>query len=297
MNDRPIRLDSFKNAHNHYHLRKRTTTDAGEAPHHHDCYQLVYVTKGRMYHGLPERLVTLKPGDAFLVPPGYVHGTQASPGFENEFYSLSFRQALFSPGFVASPPYKFLSALRMNSMEQRPGDVRLRVHLAEADQGNMERLFRCLTCEFSANWDQEDTMAESLVAAMLRILARTYFGGRRQDSMEQARDVVRACMRYVDSNYMLDLTVDGLARQFAMSRSSFADLFAREAGVPVKQYVHRTRIRQAQNLCAVPTLSVREIAQLVGYGDFSTFYRNFKKITGLSPMEYRAEREKEDRTR
>lgn len=287
MNDRPILLDSFANVHNHYHLCRRATTDTGEVPHHHDCYQIVYVTKGRMVHGLPGRQVTLEPGDAFIVPPGYVHGTQASPGYENEYYSLSFRQGLFTPGFVTSPAYKFLSVLRLSSMQDKPADVRLRVHLAERDQKHMLRLFTCLLEEFEENWDLEDTMAGSLIAAMLRILARTYFGGQRQDSMEKARDAVRACIRYIDFNYMLDLNVDDLAHRFALSRSSFAALFSEMAGIPVKQYVNMRRIEQAQNLCAVESLPLREIATLVGYDDFSTFYRNFKKITGISPAEYR----------
>ena len=287
MTDHPILLASFANAHNHYHLCKRTTTDAGEAPHHHDCYQIVYVTKGRMVHGLPGRQVTLEPGDAFIVPPGYIHGTQASPGYENEYYSLSFRQGLFTPGFVTSPAHKFLSALRLSSMQDKPADVRLRVHLAEQDQKHMERLFVSLLEEFEENWDLVDTMAGSLIAAMLRILSRTYFGGQRQDSMEKARDAVRACIRYIDFNYMLDLNVDDLARQFAMSRSSFVSLFTQVAGMPVKQYVNHKRIEQAKNLCAVEEMPLREIANLVGYKDFSTFYRNFKKLTGKSPAAYR----------
>ena len=51
-------------------------------------------------------------------------------------------------------------------------------------------------------------------------------------------------------------------------------------------------IEQAQKLCALPDVSVREIAHLTGYQDFSTFYRNFKKLTGQSPAEYRALRMK-----
>ena len=289
MKDRPILLDAFAHVHNHYHLCCRTTTDAGEAPHHHDCYQIVYVTKGRMIHGLPGRQVFLEPGDAFIVPPGYVHRTQAAPGHENEFYSLSFRLGLFTPGFVTSPAYKFLSALRLSSMQDKPADVRLRVRLAEADQRHMERLFASLLDEFEENWDLEDTMAGSLIAAMLRILSRTYFDGQRQDSTEKARDAVRACIRYIDFNYMLDLKVDDLARQFALSRSSFVSLFTQEAGMPVKQYVNCKRIEQAKNLCAVEEMPLREIAHLVGYEDFSTFYRNFKKLTGQSPAEFRSE--------
>ena len=135
-------------------------------------------------------------------------------------------------------------------------------------------------------------MAGSLVAAMLQILSRTYFGSHGQKPLDQTQDAVRACIRYIDSNYMLDLNVEELARRFALSRSSFAALFPQMAGMPVKQYVNRRRIEQARKLCSVEGLPLREIARLVGYEDFSTFYRNFKKLTGVSPAEYRNEEAK-----
>ena len=72
-----------------------------------------------------------------------------------------------------------------------------------------------------------------------------------------------------------------------MSRSTFSLLFPQMAGMPLKRYITQKRIGEAALLAETTDLSFSEIASVVGYDDFSTFYRNFVKVTGLSPSAYR----------
>lgn len=256
----------------HVRIHRRQMTDLGEVPHYHDCYQILYVEDGRMLH----QQVVLQPGDCFIVPPGYVHHTKAA-GADLSYYSLTFRQELFSPGFVTSPAYEFLDKLRLTQQ-----DARLRIRLPGEESNRIRRLMELLLEEYDAGFDPDFTMAGHLVAAVLRVLARCD----KQDA-EPIPDPVAACIRYIDANYMLPLTPDGLAKQFAVSRSTLMEQFPKLAGMPVKRYLHRRRIRQAQKLLAIGSVSVREVSKLVGYEDFSTFYRNFKKQTGQSPTQYK----------
>lgn len=256
----------------HIRIHTRTVTDLGEQPHYHDCYQILYVQTGRMLH----QQVVLQPGDCFIVPPGYVHHTKADGG-DLRYCSLTFRPALFSPGFVTSPAHEFLDNLRMTRHE-----ARLRIRLPKHERKRMEQLFELLLDECSA-CDPQTTMSGHLVAAILRIASRCH----KPDAEVPIPDPIEACRRYIDANYMLPLTPDGLARQFALSRSALMDRFPKTAGLPVKQYLHRRRIEQAKKLLQTVKLSVREVSKLVGYEDFSTFYRNFKKYTDQSPAQYR----------
>ena len=256
----------------HIRIRTRTVTDLGEQPHYHDCYQLLYVQTGRMLH----QQTVLLPGDCFIVPPGYVHHTK-SQGNNLRYFSLTFRPALFSPGFVASPVGEFLEALRLTRHE-----ARLRVRLPKKEQQTIEALV-CLLREECETSDPQTTMAGHLMAAVLRIVSRCAS----MVEEEPSADPIDACIRYLDANYMLPLTPDTLARQFALSRSALMDRFPKVTGFPVKQYLHRRRIEQAKKLLQTGKVTVREAAKLVGYEDFSTFYRNFKKHTGQSPTEYK----------
>lgn len=256
----------------HVRIHRRQVTDLGEQPHYHDCYQILYVEQGKMLH----QDVALQPGDCFIVPPGYVHHTKAAD--KNLSYcSLTFRQELFSPGFVTSPAYEFLDKLRLTEQ-----DARLRIRLPKEEAAKMGQLLDLLLVEVSEDFAPDVTMAGHLVAAILRILARCD-----KAIPEPFSDPIAACMRYMDANYMLPLTPDGLARQFAVSRSTLMEQFPKETGLTVKQYLHHRRIEQAKKLLATGSVSVRETAKLVGYEDFSTFYRNFKKLTGHSPSQHK----------
>ena len=256
----------------HVRIHRRQITDLGEQPHYHDCYQVLYVEKGKMLH----QAVVLQPGDCFIVPPGYVHHTKAA-GKDLSYFSLTFRQELFSPGFVTSPAYEFLDGLRLARH-----DARLRIRLPKAEAAKLEQLLLLLMAEYTEDHSPDSTMAGHLVAAILRILARCD-----EPVKEPIADPIAACIRYMDANYMLPLTPDGLAKRFAFSRSALMEQFPKKTGMTVKRYLHHRRIRQAKKLLATGAVSVREVAKLVGYEDFSTFYRNFKKLTGQSPSQHK----------
>lgn len=278
-------LSALTNAPNHYRIHLLHGTNKGERLHVHDCYQILYVLEGQMLHGDLEHQVVLEPGTAFLVPPGHAHRTSAVAHRELTYYSVSFRQALFSPGFVASPVHDFLSTLRVRAILDQEADVRLRVRLSEPEQKQAQRLLEGLMEEYESRWDAENTMASHLVAGLLRILARSYAAVRK----EPKEDPIAACIRFLDNNYRLDLTLEELARRFALSRSALVRQFAERTGVSVKRYLHQKRIQQAGKLCGVPEIPIREIANLVGYQEVSTFYRNFVKFFGVSPAAYRVE--------
>ncbi len=259
----------------HVRIRRRQVTDLGEQPHYHDCYQVLYVETGKMLH----QDVVLQPGDCFIVPPGYVHHTKAA-GPDLSYCSLTFRQELFSPGFVTSPAYEFLDKLRLT---QR--DASLRIRLPAEEKHRMAQLMTLLMEEYTAGFDPSLTMAGHLVAAVLRVLARCD-----RSEAEPISDPIAACIQYMDANYMLPLTPESLAKRFAISRSALMEQFPKAAGMPVKRYLHHRRIHQGKKLLATGSVSVREVAKLVGYEDFSTFYRNFKKLVGSSPSEYQKDR-------
>lgn len=274
-------LIPLADAPNHFRIRKSSATGQGEIFHRHDYYQIFYVNQGAVIHRGPNRKVRLQPGDAYIVPPGYVHSTQAEKQEEVCYYSLSFTAQLFSPGFAASPAYSFLSALRLDAILTPERDVRMQVQLPHKEQENIRTLLDCLLGEYTSPWDQADTMASHLVAAILRILSRAYVRHSQQDP-----DPIARAVRYIDANSMLELTVEGLARQFALSRSAFAARFRERTGLPVKQYIHQKRMEQAGKLCASGSIPTREVARMVGYTDFSTFYRQFQKHFGCAPSRY-----------
>jgi len=83
-----------------------------------------------------------------------------------------------------------------------------------------------------------------------------------------------------------DWTLETLARQAGMSRSSFAERFAKVIGITPLNYLLQWRIAVAKNMLAREQVSVQETALAVGYQSASAFSTAFSRETGASPKEF-----------
>lgn len=81
--------------------------------------------------------------------------------------------------------------------------------------------------------------------------------------------------------------VSELATQLGMTRERLSRDFASAYGVALSAYLKRRQIRHAQRLLQSSVLSTTRIGYLCGFGTRRTFYRAFRRDTGLSPDQYR----------
>lgn len=84
-----------------------------------------------------------------------------------------------------------------------------------------------------------------------------------------------------------DWNVPALAKQAGFSRTHFTRVFANTIGLPPNRFIILRRIERARQLLDESTLSVSQIADSLGYSDVYFFSRQFKKITGSSPSDWR----------
>ena len=93
---------------------------------------------------------------------------------------------------------------------------------------------------------------------------------------------------YIDENYSdIQLSVNMLGKQMGVQAAYLSKQFKDYYGVSMLDYVASVRICHAKQLIGEHGLSVGETAQKVGFSDGLTFNRNFKKIEGISPAEYK----------
>ena len=76
-----------------------------------------------------------------------------------------------------------------------------------------------------------------------------------------------------------------------MSRSHLSTRFKNEAGMNLTEYIHYIKISEAKHLLAHTNKNLSIISNYLGYSSQSHFTRMFKKIVGVSPIEYREKRE------
>lgn len=100
-------------------------------------------------------------------------------------------------------------------------------------------------------------------------------------------DAIKKAQEIIETNYQDKLTVDQIASKIALSRRNFERRFKKATANTVMEYIQRVKIEAAKINLESSRQNVNEVMSKVGYSDPKAFRVTFKKITGLSPIEYR----------
>jgi transcriptional regulator GlxA family with amidase domain len=98
--------------------------------------------------------------------------------------------------------------------------------------------------------------------------------------------VIKA-QEFIEKNYNLKLTVADLAEQVGIARRTFERRFRKATANTVVEYLQRVKIEVAKQQLENGRKTVNEVMYEVGYTDTKAFREVFKKITGMSPVDYR----------
>ncbi|MBQ7564296.1 MAG: response regulator [Lachnospiraceae bacterium] len=102
-----------------------------------------------------------------------------------------------------------------------------------------------------------------------------------------AKGTITDVVTYIDRHFSDELSLVFLSEHFHIESTYLSRLFKKETGENVMNYIAKKRIGRAESLIREGELPINEIAFLVGYNDYNYFNKVFKKLTGLSPRDYR----------
>ena len=100
-------------------------------------------------------------------------------------------------------------------------------------------------------------------------------------------DSIREAQSFIEQNFQKRITVEQLAAMTAMGRRTFERRFKKATSNTVVEYLQRVKIEAAKKGLEANRKNVNEVMYEVGYSDAKAFRNTFKKITGLSPIDYR----------
>jgi transcriptional regulator GlxA family with amidase domain len=98
---------------------------------------------------------------------------------------------------------------------------------------------------------------------------------------------IKKAQDFIESNYQNKIKVDQLASMLAISRRNFERRFKKATANTVVEYIQRVKVEAAKQSLESSRENVNEVMYKVGYNDNKAFRTTFKKITGLSPVQYR----------
>lgn len=284
MNIKNFVLSYYKNSTENFHILKTSKVYEAKKPHTHDYFQIYFISKGSLTHYIENESAHLSQGDMFIVPPGVAHYISPSPN--TVFYSLSFTEDLFSEQYVNSKLAKnFLSSLCLNETEH----IKPKITINSEDIFYIESIMTHTLKEFNDKpFAYYDTI-QANTHLLVTMIAREYFSKTVQnisDHFETNKQFVLHCVEYIENNFTDQITLDEISKKFSMSKSNFCSLFSKITGHSFNKYLNICRIKAAKSYMK-KGYKITALYGLCGYNDFSTFNRNFKKIVGMSPNEYK----------
>ncbi|OHE62958.1 MAG: hypothetical protein A2Z99_18495 [Treponema sp. GWB1_62_6] len=259
------------------------------APRVIEDFEFVYITEGEGDYILNDRSIRFSAGGLILTPPYLRHAYRPRGGKAMAHYAVHFDP---SPGYAG----RYKEAAPQDGMESPAPSMRY----VDAANGavvvippyipDLPKSAEGIFIDILAR--HEETRLESFASASLRLSCSIHellalIVETCAEPSPRAKNRVAAAAALMDSRYAENLTLPLIAAASRYAPNYFSGEFARAYGLTPMEYLRERRLRRARELLRTGTLSIKEIACLVGIGDQYYFSKVFSARNGLSPSKYR----------
>ncbi|MBO9202566.1 MULTISPECIES: helix-turn-helix domain-containing protein [Niastella] len=255
-------------------------------------YRLYFIDEGKGYISSSHGNVTLESGFMYIIPsfticnlhcPNYlsqyfIHFFEESPDGISLFYNKRVPEKIRANEIDIA---LFKRILEINpgrgiSRSQNPKDYEKNVFYHEYEELNNKQ-------NLSAYLETQ--------GILLQLLSRFLETAGPLDESEHAIPIkVLDAIGYIQVNLHQDLTVAQLAKRANQHQDYFSRVFYQYTGIRPLAYIHEKRIERAQYLLTTTNMSYEEVATAVGFDNLPHFSKVFKKVTSLTPGQYRQQR-------
>lgn len=209
-------------------------------------------------------IASLCVGAFLLASTGLLNGKKCSThwAFQNEFREL-FPEVELTDGSVITEEHRIYSSGGANSYWN------LLLHLVEKYTDRETAILAAKYFAIDIDRDSQNAFA--------------IFKGQKN----HADDAVKKAQEIIEKNIQEKITVDELCNMVSVGRRSFERRFKQATNNSVLEYIQRVKIEAAKRRFESSRKNINEVMFDVGYTDTKAFRTIFKKITGLTPIEYR----------
>lgn len=114
---------------------------------------------------------------------------------------------------------------------------------------------------------------------------------RYQEEEAHYSDTVKKAIQIINERYQQDISRDSIADEIGVHKSHLSKIFKQETGQSMNTYLNETRIRRAIALMETKQMRTADIVYSVGYNSAQNYYHAFRQVTGMTPKEYREQKE------
>ena len=252
--------------------------------HDHEFLELTYIRRGTVEHTLDGQTTTLVPGDYLIVDYGSRHSYRSadSDGYDN--LDCLFLPELLDPILKNTKSLHmllehYLLHFNMQALVQNPA------HMVFHDStGRINELLHQMEAE---DKNREAGYTELMRCYLIEILLLTMRQLENARVAATGQDISAYLTAYVAEHYMEEFTLQDLATQLHYSLPYISKRFKEDTGVSFVHYLQNYRVMQGCRLLSSSRRTLAEITEMVGYHDVKFFSSLVKRMTGLSPADFR----------
>ncbi|MBN2711842.1 MAG: helix-turn-helix domain-containing protein [Planctomycetes bacterium] len=255
--------------------------------HSHEFTELVIINKGQAIHYVDKEEYVVSVGDVFVIDNSREHGYRDT----KDFYLtniLFFPERVNLPSYDIGdlPGYHALFTLEPKYRSRHAFESRLR--LSSQNMIKVSSMIDSLQEELERKSPGLMFMATAIFMQIVGFLSRCY-SNTTKDSARQLLRIGEA-ISFLEKNYESQITLDDICHIAKMSKSSLLRSFKEALDRTPVEHLLFIRITKAAELLRRSNMQITEIAFSTGFTDSNYFSRQFRKITGKSPREYRKEK-------
>ena len=237
----------------------------GSQLHSHTCSEMFFITGGNGAFLIREGRFPVAINDLVVVDPGVPHTETSQNGSPMEYVVLGVE------GLEAAPGGSGYALLHLFAEDAVSSCLRTLVQESRDPRSGCDQICQRL-----------------LEIVLLRLRRRDDFA--LSSGAPSVPGISRECSlvrQYIDNHFKENLSLDQLAELAHVNKYYLAHTCRREYNTSPISYLISRRIRESRFLLAETDHTLSQIAQILGFSSLSYFSQSFRRIEGMSPMEYR----------
>ncbi len=257
--------------------------------HTHNYYEIYIFLNGFVKVAVEDKIYEMKYGDVLLIPPYTIH--QLLPAVPDTNFEYRRIYMYFTEPCLSS--FDFNGHSLLLPIQQAAKNRQYLFHIGEDDFHSIYQAMFLLFRSKKTDYYGKEMLNRSRIIEIITLLNKYILMSDKPHQTTHITPVIDEVFTYINHHYNEPLTLDSLANRFFLNKSTLSKMFKKQLMLTVHEYITMKRINTAKLLIeegAYPS----KVYLDVGFSDYSTFYRAFKKLEQISPEQFRTERMKEN---
>ncbi len=249
--------------------------------HWHKEMEITYIEKGEMLYSVNHETFHLKEGDVIFDQPNALHSGRMHNHIDCDYIAITLDLSYLYGSSQSVLYKKYILPLLSSSNGGVVLDQTCDYH-KEAIQ-YIKQIIQVYE-------KKEDLMALDITLLLFSVIRLLYIHRGQENTLPTDKsnlERIRSIVEYIKMHYQEKITLQDVAQNVHMCRSECSRLFSQYMKVPLFEYVLEYRIEQSVFLLLQDTLSITEIAELVGFSDSNYFSKVFSRFKGCSPRSFK----------